>query len=125
VSAPGAIHVLLVEPDGAAARSLASGLEASGCQVSVFPDYRGALALIESGEQLTVMVTSLQLPAGTPHGVALANMAAQKRPGLPVVFMSEDVASAQWVDERWGPVLFKPIDVDSLASAMKRAIEDR
>ncbi|MDB5508702.1 MAG: response regulator receiver protein [Hyphomicrobiales bacterium] len=118
-----AIHVLLVDHDEAVADLLKRDLSDRGCQVEVFPDYRGALALIESDRPLSIMITCIQLPPGTPHGVSLANMAVQKRPDLPVIFIAGDVASAQFIDERWGPVIFKPIDPDHLMNAIKATIK--
>lgn len=121
-SAP-VLQVLLVDHDESSANLLKRDLRARGCDVEAFPDYRGALALLESGRPLSVLITCIQLPAGTPHGVSLANMAVQKRPDLPVIFLADDVASAQWVDERWGPVIFKPVDPDHLMNAIRTCVK--
>ena len=119
------LRILLVDHDAASATVLSAALEARGCRVELFPDFRGALAMIEGGETISAMVTSVQLPAGTPHGVALANMAVQKRPNLPVVFIADDPDLTQWVDDRWGPVLLKPVDCDRVLAAIELAMSSK
>lgn len=114
--------VLLVENDSALAEALSRDLASHGYYVECFPDFRGALALIESDRKISVMVTSVRLPAGTPHGIALANMAAQKRPQLPVVFIACDADAAEWIDDRWKHVLMKPVQSDQLREAIKCAL---
>ncbi|MDB5596338.1 MAG: response regulator [Hyphomicrobiales bacterium] len=117
--------VLLVENDSALADTLSLALMSQGHSVERFPDFRGALALIESDRKISVMVTSVRLPAGTPHGIALANMAAQKRPHLPIVFIACDADAAQWIDERWKHVLIKPVQSGQLLEAIERALGTR
>ncbi|MDB5650023.1 MAG: response regulator [Hyphomicrobiales bacterium] len=114
--------VLLVENDAALADELARNLAAHGYRVETFPDYRGALAMLESERDISLMVTALRLPQGTPHGIALANMAVQKRPGLPVVFIACDAEAAQWIDGQWPHVLLKPVDGAQLVATIERVL---
>jgi CheY-like chemotaxis protein len=113
--------VLLVEPDNAARETIASALRQAGFSVEAFPDYRGALATLESDAPLDCMVTALLLPKGTPHGVALGHMASVKRPGLPLFFMASNREEAGWVDDRWAEkVLMRPVDCQLLAAEISR-----
>jgi CheY-like chemotaxis protein len=114
-------HVLLVDCDGASREAIADALRAAGFIVEAHPDYRGALALLESDAPLDCMVTALLLPKGTPHGVALGHMASVKRPGLPLFFIAADSEEAGWVDERWAEkVLMRPVNNQLLADAIAR-----
>jgi CheY-like chemotaxis protein len=113
--------VLLVDADEEARAQIAEALRAAGCFVEAHPDYRGALAMLESDAPLDCMVTALLLPKGTPHGVALGHMAAVKRPGLPLFFIAASAEEAGWVDERWAEkVLMRPVDCQLLAEAIAR-----
>jgi DNA-binding NtrC family response regulator len=123
MSGHAAACVLLVENDSALAERLSRDLTSHGYSVECFPDFRGALALIESDRKISVMVTSVRLPAGTPHGIALANMATQKRPHLPVVFIACDADAAQWIDDRWKHVLIKPVRGDQLLEVVERVLK--
>lgn len=114
--------VLLVDADDASREDVAKRLRAAGFLVEAHPDYRGALALLESDAPVDCMVTALRLPKGTPHGVALGHMASVKRPGLPVFFIAADSEEAGWVDERWASkVLMRPVDCQDLATAILSA----
>jgi len=113
------VAVLLVDADDASREAIAEALRTTGCRVDAFPDYRGALALLESDAPIDCMVTALRLPKGTPHGVALGHMASVKRPGLPLFFIACDEDEAAWVDERWAQkVLMRPVDCQLLADAI-------
>jgi DNA-binding NtrC family response regulator len=115
--------VLLVDPDEASREAIASALRGAGYSVEDFPDYRGALATLESDTPLDCMVTALLLPKGTPHGVALGHMASVKRPGLPLFFVASSAEEAGWVDERWAQkVLMRPVDCQLLAAEISRTL---
>lgn len=107
---PSDVSVLLVEHDASVSTALERDLSAHGYDVSCYPDYRGTLAHVESPARVSILVTSVVLPAGTPHGLALANMALQKRPGLPVIYLASDPDCLQWLDTKSCTVLFKPVD---------------
>jgi CheY-like chemotaxis protein len=113
--------VLVVDPDDASREAIASALRGAGFSVEAYPDYRGALATLESDAPLECMVTALQLPKGTPHGVSLGHMASVKRPGLPLFFLAATTEEAGWVDDRWAQKVFmRPIDCQLLAAEISR-----
>jgi CheY-like chemotaxis protein len=113
--------ILLVDPDDQSRETITEALRQSGFCVDAFPDYRGALALLEGDSPLDCMVTALSLPKGTPHGVALGHMASVKRPGLPLFFIASSAEEAEWVDERWArKVLMRPVDCQLLANEIAR-----
>lgn len=116
-------RLLLVENDPESAASVLLDLTRRGYRVEAHPDYRGALAVVEGPAQLDLMITALRLPAGTPHGIALANMAQQKRPGLRVIFIAATEEEASWVDPRWSAfVLRRPVEPQALADMIGRAL---
>lgn len=113
--------ILIVEADDALREGMASALAEAGFEVETHPDYRGALALLDSAAPLDCMITALVLPKGTPHGIALGNMALVKRPRLPLLFVATSMEEAEWVDERRRPlVLLRPFGTEALLQAIER-----
>ena len=116
------MHILVVEDDASWLDLVRNMLERGGHQVSAFPDYRGALELLESKTAIDLLLTDIQLPQGTPHGLSLARMAKARRRRLPVLFMTGDPDMAREVDEDLGPTLIKPFKRASLLAAVQSLV---
>ena len=119
------MHIVMVEDDGAWLRVIQALLEHAGHRVTAFPDYRGALELIESQEAIDLLLTDIQLPTDTPHGLSLARMAKLRRRRLPILFMTGDPELAELVDEDLGFTLIKPFSRAVLLDAVQRSISRR
>jgi DNA-binding response OmpR family regulator len=118
------MHILVVEDDAAWLGAVRRMLEHAGHEVSPFADYRGALELIESRVAVDLLLTDIQLPEGTPHGLSLARMARAKRRGLPVLLMTGDPDLAAQVDEDLGAALIKPFTAELLSAAIAATMRD-
>lgn len=95
-------------------------LDDRGYEVLTAPDYREALALIESARRLDLLLLDIVMP-GRLDGLALARLARLKRPGLPVIHITGyDLGAA--ADGVRGPVLRKPIDPSALLSEISRSL---
>jgi CheY-like chemotaxis protein len=116
------MHILVVEDDGAWLQVVRAMLEHAGHLVSAFPDYRGALDLIESRASIDLLLTDIQLPTDTPHGMALARMAKLRRRKLPIRFMTGDPELAELVDDDLGLTLIKPFSRQILLAAVRRSL---
>jgi DNA-binding NtrC family response regulator len=116
--------VVLVEPEAASRDLFRQGLIDAGFEVVAFPDYAGALSLAEGERRLDLLITGVRLPAGTPHGLALAAMVHMRRPRLPVLFIADDTALAQMAADA-APVLVKPIGAAELVQAATQIIGER
>jgi PAS domain S-box-containing protein len=81
------LHILLVEDEPTLARLALSMLERSGYTVACAANGDQALDLIDRGQAADLLLTDLFLP-GTRNGFQLARDLQQRRPGLPVVYMS-------------------------------------
>jgi CheY-like chemotaxis protein len=109
--------VVLVDQDGASRDSCEQILTDAGFTVLAFPDSLGALDEADSDRRLDLLVTQIQLPAGTPHGLSLAAMIRMRRPHLPVIFLANDHEHARLAGEA-ADVLIKPIaDIALIAAA--------
>jgi len=112
--------ILLVDDDDILREILALQLDDSGYEVLTAPDYRDALALIESARRLDLLLLDIVMP-GRLDGLALARMASLKRPGLPVIHITGyDLGDA--AEEARGPVLRKPIDQSALLTEISRSL---
>jgi CheY-like chemotaxis protein len=113
------MHILIVEDDAAWMKVVQAMLERAGWKVSAFPDYRGALELIEGTDVIDLLLTDIQLPTDTPHGLSLARMAKLRRRHLPILFMTGDPELAELVDEQLGLTLIKPFTRTMLLAAVR------
>jgi CheY-like chemotaxis protein len=115
--------ILLVEDDEASSYAVARVLKAAGYHVVLAPDYREALAALDSRMRIDLMLTDVRLTAGTPHGFALGRMARMRRPDLRVLYLTgitelpeSEVATA------FGRILRKPIEPAHLLLEISRAL---
>lgn len=80
------LRVLLVEDDGAVRSILERGLKRHGITTMVAPDAIAALAILDGGTLVDVLVSDVMMPG--MDGVELASRTLQTRPGLAIVLMS-------------------------------------
>jgi DNA-binding NtrC family response regulator len=123
------LHILLVEDDDTARRSIASVLERAGYIVDAVPDGEQAVALLNSsasGPAFDVVLTDLLL--GTLDGVAVLK-AARAMPNPPEVILLTGYGTLQTAIEalRAGAFdyLLKPCRLDDLLRCIKGAAERR
>ena len=132
LSLPGLLHgngerILLVEDNRELRLSTRALLESLGYRVTAASDGGEALAFLGGGARdLDLVVTDVVLPG--PSGVAVAAAARERRPDLPVVFLSGHTA---FVLERHGHPpgedIFcpKPFSAEILASKVHQALSAR
>lgn len=65
----------------------ATALRTTGHDVTVFRDTMSALGAFDAGAGIDLLITRVGFAPGQPHGVALAQMALMKRPGIKVLFV--------------------------------------
>jgi len=112
------LDVLLVEDDAQVAELVDAMLSDLGHRVQRAEHADAALAILEAGAPVDLMLTDLIMP-GDKSGVDLAHEAVRLRPGLPVILSSgytgEVLSAAK--DTPW-PLLSKPYGPDQLAAAI-------
>jgi PAS domain S-box-containing protein len=115
------LKILLVEDEAEVADLVEAMLRDLGHDVRRCGEAAGALALLEVGEPLDLLLTDLIMP-GDKSGVDLAREAVRLRPGLPVILSSGytgEVLSA--AEETPWPLLRKPYGIDTLSAAISAA----
>jgi len=115
--------VLLVEDDADVRAVTEALLVEFGCRVLTAENGPGAMAVLERGEPLALLLSDVIMPGGM-SGVDVARAANRLRPDLPILLATgyaagrlPDVAA----DTPW-PVLRKPFRMDDLAIAVRHAL---
>jgi CheY-like chemotaxis protein len=116
--------VLVMEDQDAYRYAAARVLQRAGYAVVQAEDYRDALKVIEGDDPVDLLLIDIVMPAGRPHGIAVANMARRRRPGVKVLFMTAhyDELPADALARAPGKVLRKPERIDELVSAVQAAL---
>lgn len=111
-------RILVIEDDEATRYAYEEALKSAGYQTAGFTSYFAAAPEIDAGAG-ALLVVDIKLPSGTPHGFAVAKMARDYRPGLPIIFVTGHPEMAALADVETGPVMLKPIDLDLLVTTVR------
>jgi DNA-binding NtrC family response regulator len=120
---PAKNHILMVDDDDAFREATAGVLRSAGYVVSLAPDYRLALEILESDKPIGVLLVDIVMPDRV-NGLALARMARLRRPDISVIYMSGyDIPGL--ATEALGPIIRKPADDDRLLGAIADALQGK
>ncbi len=118
------LHVLLAEDDGAVAAILSEALSLLGWEVVAAPTGQDALTVLDQRPDIEVLVTDVVM-AGVISGLELARLAAQRRPGLPVLLISgysgESLSDNGLIEGEFD-LLQKPFSHQDLALRIQAAV---
>ncbi|HJS84285.1 MAG TPA: PAS domain-containing protein, partial [Acetobacteraceae bacterium] len=115
--------VLLVEDEPEVREATAEQLRELGYRVVDAMDGGAALRLLDTGVRIDVLITDVGLPGGL-NGRQTAEAARERRPGLPVLFITGYAGSV--LDGQLAPrmeVIGKPFAPDALAAKIRDMIE--
>ena len=112
--------IIVVEDDEAYRYVLEKQLGLAGYHVLPFESGVPALDYLDGGGSADAMVTDLQLPQGTPNGLALALMVRRRRPNLPTVMTTGFNDMAVYIDGQWGVLMHKESGVEALLDALHK-----
>ncbi|CAN5694773.1 hypothetical protein BH11PSE7_BH11PSE7_16300 [soil metagenome] len=139
VDAPAAIHnaappatvpqgageiVLVVEDDPAVRMLVVEELGELGYTIVEAATGLAAIPILESGQQIDLLVTDVGLPG--MNGRQVAEIARQQRPGLPVLFMTGYAENAAVRSEFLASgmhMIAKPFALDDLATTIRAILE--
>lgn len=118
-------HVVLLVDDEPLIRMVAAEqLEDLGYAVIEAGDARSALKVLEAEDKIDLLLTDVGLPHGM-NGRQLADTARERRPALPVLFITGYAENAVLNQGHLQPgmgILTKPFDMDVLARRVKACI---
>jgi CheY-like chemotaxis protein len=114
------VHILVVEDDYACREALGQVLQREGYGVSLTADFREALEILDSDQQVDLMLADIVMPDRV-NGIALSRMAKLRRRKLKVIYLTG--YSIPGADrEALGPILRKPVDdqvlIDEVANVL-------
>ncbi|CAH2602835.1 Histidine kinase [Rhodovastum atsumiense] len=118
-------RVLFVDDEGAIRRTVGTSLQKAGFVAHLAEGGWEALALLDAGETVDVMVTDLVMPGMS--GIGLIHQAQVRRPGLPAIlltgYVGEDVQQAMRSETgvRFA-LLRKPISVPELIDRISEVL---
>ena len=121
--AGGSSTVLLVEDEASVRTVAAERLRELGFEVLEAGDGPAALGLLRPGRRVDLLVTDVGLPGGM-NGRQVADAARERRPGLPVLFITGYAGTA--FDGRLAPgmeMISKPFPLDALAVRVQALLE--
>ncbi len=112
------LNILLVDDEEGFRYAATKALEGAGFAVAAAPDFRDALAVLDGGKAIDLLVTDIVMPKGI-HGFALARMARMRHPRLKVLYLTAyDVPTV----EAAGKVLRKPLTDQQLVDEVRLAL---
>jgi CheY-like chemotaxis protein len=113
-------RVLLVEDEFLLCDMLAEALAEHGFEVKAVANAKDALRHLTCGSPCDILLTDINLPGGI-DGAALARLARELRPSLPVVYASGSYNKLDELDAVAGSVFVaKPYDPDKLCDMLSR-----
>jgi DNA-binding NtrC family response regulator len=115
-------RILVIEDDEPTRYAFECALTRAGYRTQGYTSYFEAAEDIDKGAG-ALLVVDLQLPPGTPNGLAVARMARQHRPGLPIIFITGHRELADLADPEMGPVMLKPVELDVLVSTVEERLK--
>lgn len=118
--------ILVVEDDDSVRLLLAAALEDLGYLVHIAEEGQQALGLLDGLSSLDLLITDVGLPG--LNGRQLAEICQQKRPGLPVLFISGYAENASIRSEFLGmgmSMMTKPFTLEHLAETVSAALDEQ
>ena len=113
-------RILLVDDEEAFGYATAKVLRKAGFDVSLAPDHRLALQILENPQPLDLLITDVVMPDRV-NGFALARMARMRRRDLRILYVTAyDVPAAEAI----GKILRKPIPLEVLVQEAGIALAD-
>lgn len=116
--------VMLVDDEATIRMLVGEVLEELGCARIEFADGHSALAALQNGASVDLLISDVGLPGGM-NGQQLVAAARQLRPGLKVLFITgyaEQAVLGSGVFEPTTRVLTKPFSLDTLAQRIEEMI---
>jgi DNA-binding response OmpR family regulator len=117
------MRILIAETDLGLLAAVKVALEAEGYEVTVANDGMGAWGYLAGIAPPDLLITRLNLGAGSPPGTALGMHAQSRIPRIPVIYIPADKERAGLADPDHGAVLVKPFPLEDLLATIQRLVE--
>lgn len=115
-------RIVLVHDDTDFLRKAAAAIRAAGYEVAAFDRSMAALDALRGAQSVQLLITRVNFPPGSPHGVSLASMARRKTPGLKVLFVARP--EKQEDTQGIGEFMAAPISIPELVDRASRMLAE-
>jgi CheY-like chemotaxis protein len=124
---PTRASILILEDDEEYRRFLMDGLSNAGYSVVDSGDANEVLTILDGGVPFDLLITDIMMPRLQPHGIAVGNMAAVKRRGIKIIYITGNPAKvpSNLIDTSVTPLLGKPIRMEVLLETVTTVLSVR
>jgi CheY-like chemotaxis protein len=107
---------LVLDDDEEYRRFLVDGLSDAGYSVVGSGDPIEVLTILDGGVPFDLLIADIMMPLLKPHGIAVGNMAAMKRHGIKIIYVTGNPSRVPMglIDMAVTPLLGKPIRLEVL-----------
>jgi CheY-like chemotaxis protein len=116
-------HILVVEDNESYRRLITHMLENAGFTVTGAADFAAAMAVLDSAQEIDLLLSDIGMPPGTPHGFSIASVAQRRRQQLKLLYMTgayDPKEFALFTED--AIVLRKPFAAAELVKAVEAAL---
>jgi DNA-binding response OmpR family regulator len=106
--------ILLVDDDPALGDVFKEHLTAEQFEVVYVRDSMMALAVLETGRKVDLLLVDMVMPEGKPNGVSLALMARRQVQGIKIAFLTGHPQLLPEIGELPGKAFIQPVDLAEL-----------
>ena len=114
--------ILLVDDDDAVRRVIEYHLASSGYDVVSAPDTVVALDQLTWHPHVDLCLIDLVMPSDVADGLEFARSVRRQRPDMPMLLMTGYYTAAARAGEEFGNLLYKPVDLETLAAEIRRLL---
>ena len=123
MAANAARHLLVVEDNESYRRVITRMLEDAGFRVTGAADFAAAMAVLDSPEQIDLLLSDIGMPPGTPHGFSIGSVAQRRRQELKLLYMTGAYDPKEFaLFSEDATVLRKPFTIADLVKAVEAAL---
>jgi DNA-binding NtrC family response regulator len=116
-------HILVVEDDESFRRMIVRMLEDVSFRVTGAADFAAAMAVLDSDEEIDLLLTDIGMPPGTPHGFSIGSVAQRRRQKLKLLYMTGAYDPSEFaLFSEDATVLRKPFTIADLVKAVEAAL---
>jgi DNA-binding response OmpR family regulator len=116
------MRILIAATDFQLLAAMKRALGQAGHDVTIADDGMRAWSYLTCAVRPDLLVTAIDLGAGSPPGTALGLRAQSHHPRIPVIYIPADDRHAKHTDPEHGAVLTKPFTVSDLLDTVDRLL---
>jgi two-component system cell cycle response regulator CpdR len=116
--------ILVLDDNDNFRRVVVRVLQRAGYAVTDISNANEAITLLKSNTPFELLITDITMPHSQPNGIAVGNVAKQKRRSIKIIYITGDPRQVPsgFIDVRETPLLEKPIKLEALLAAVENTL---